>query len=41
MFDEAYTLHPHEALLLAYHIVLGDGEWSRTKLEEYVARTRR
>jgi hypothetical protein len=41
MFDEVYTLHPNKALVLAYRIVLGNGEWPRTKLEEYIAQVRR
>jgi Methane oxygenase PmoA len=36
MFDEAYTLQPNERVVLAYRIVLGSGEWPRTKLEEYI-----
>jgi hypothetical protein len=36
MFDEAYTLQPNEAVVLAYRIVLGSGEWPRAKLEEYI-----
>ena len=41
MFDKTYTLPPNETVVLAYRIVLGNGEWSRTKLEEYIAQTRR
>jgi hypothetical protein len=37
MFDEYYTLPPHKALKLAYRVVIGDGEWSRSDIEQYVA----
>jgi hypothetical protein len=36
MFDEVYALPPHEALTLAYRLVIGNGEWSRQQIEEYV-----
>jgi Methane oxygenase PmoA len=36
MFDEASTWQPNEEVVLAYRIVLGSGEWPRTKLEEYI-----
>lgn len=37
MFDEYYTLPPDEALALTYRVVLANGTWSRTQIEEYVA----
>lgn len=37
MFDEYYILQPGEALELAYRVVIGNGEWSRPRIEEYVA----
>ena len=37
MYDEYYTLQPGEDLVLNYHVMLGNGEWSRSKLEKYVA----
>ncbi len=36
MYDEEYILHPQEELILRYHVMIGDGEWSRAMLEEYV-----
>jgi Family of unknown function (DUF6807) len=41
MFDEYYILQPDEDLVLNYHIMIGNGEWSRAKLEEYAARHKR
>jgi len=38
MFDECYTLPPDEELKLTYHIVIGNGEWSRQQIEQYVAK---
>jgi hypothetical protein len=37
MFDESYPLQANEALKLAYRVVIGNGEWSRLQIEEYVA----
>jgi hypothetical protein len=37
MFDETYTLQPNETVVFAYRIVLGSGEWSRARIEEYIA----
>src|SRR5260370_1413254 len=37
MFDEYYPLQPDEALKLAYRVGIGNGEWSRLQIEEYVA----
>ncbi|HEX2739714.1 MAG TPA: PmoA family protein [Rubrobacter sp.] len=36
MFDEEYVLEPEEELALDYRVVLGDGRWSRERIEEYV-----
>lgn len=36
MFDEEYVLEPEEELSLGYRVVLGDGRWSRARIEEYV-----
>lgn len=36
MFDEEYVLEPGEELALDYRVVLGDGGWSRARIEEYV-----
>jgi hypothetical protein len=37
MFDELYILPPDEAVKLTYRVVIGNGEWSRPQIEEYVA----
>jgi hypothetical protein len=37
LFDEYYILQPGEALRLAYRIVIGNGEWSRQRIDDYVA----
>lgn len=37
IFDEMYSLPPNEPLTLAYRLVIGNGEWSRLQLEEYVS----
>jgi hypothetical protein len=37
MFDEYYPLPAGQALQLAYRVVLGNGEWPRSRIEEYVA----
>ncbi len=37
MFNESYTLQADEAVKLAYRVVIGNGEWSRLQIEEYVA----
>lgn len=37
MFDEPYTLQPQESLELTYRIVIADGGWERTQIEEYIA----
>ncbi|SRR5579884_2115717 len=37
MYDEYYILQPSEDLALTYHVMFGNGEWSRAELEEYVA----
>lgn len=39
MFDEEYTLQPEETLALAYRVVLGNGAWSRERIETYLAQT--
>ena len=36
MFDEEYVLEPEEELSLYYRVVLGDGRWTRARIEEYV-----
>jgi len=36
MFDEEYVLEPEEEFALDYRVVLGDGRWSRGRIEEYV-----
>jgi Methane oxygenase PmoA len=36
MFDKEYVLAPGEELVLDYRVVLGDGRWSRGRIEEYV-----
>lgn len=36
MFDEEYVLEPEEELSLDYRVVLGDGRWSRARIEDYV-----
>jgi len=36
MFDEEYALEPGEELALDYRVVLGDGVWPRTRIEDYV-----
>jgi hypothetical protein len=36
MFDEELTLQPGADLALRYRVVIGDGEWSRRRIEEYV-----
>lgn len=38
MFNEEYNLQRHEELNLTYRVVLVCGAWSRTKIEEYLAR---
>ncbi|MCZ7547478.1 MAG: PmoA family protein [Anaerolineae bacterium] len=40
-FDEAYTLPPGAALALDYHIVVGNGAWSRAQIEAYISRAAR
>ncbi len=37
MYDEYYMLQPGEQLALNYHVMLGNGDWSRAELEKYVA----
>lgn len=37
MFDEYYTLQPNEALKLSYRVVIGNGAWSRSQIEQYLA----
>lgn len=39
MFDEVYTLPADETLALSYRVVLANGEWSRERIEAYVAQT--
>jgi len=34
MFDEEYALQPGATLALRYRVVIGDGEWSRPRIEE-------
>ena len=36
MFDEEYVLEPEGELGLDYRVVLGDGRWSRARIEKYV-----
>jgi len=36
MYDEYYMLQPSAELTLNYHVMLGNGEWSRAELEAYV-----
>lgn len=36
MFDEYYTLRPGDTLKLAYRIVIANGAWSRSQIEQYV-----
>jgi hypothetical protein len=36
MFDEEFALQPGADLALRYRVVIGDGEWSRRRIEEYV-----
>ena len=36
MFDEEYVLASGEQLALDYRVVLGDGRWSRGRIEKYV-----
>lgn len=35
MFDEEYALRPDEKLILNYRVVIANGEWSRSRIEEY------
>src|SRR5262249_2784383 len=37
MFDEEYSLQPGEKLTLDYRLVIGNGEWSRSQIEDYLA----
>lgn len=37
MFDEYSLLQPGETLDLAYRLLIGNGEWSRKRIETYVA----
>lgn len=39
MFDEYYSLAPDETIKLAYRVVIGNGEWSRSQIEHYVTTT--
>jgi hypothetical protein len=34
MFDEEYALQPGATLALRYRVLIGDGEWSRERIEE-------
>jgi hypothetical protein len=36
MFDEEYALEPGEEIALDYRVVIGDGAWSRGRIEDYV-----
>jgi hypothetical protein len=36
MFDEEYALEAGEDLALDYRVVIGDGAWSRGRIEDYV-----
>ncbi|CAN5725496.1 hypothetical protein BH20ACT12_BH20ACT12_06760 [soil metagenome] len=36
MFDEEYALEAGEELALDYRVVVGDGAWSRERIEDYV-----
>jgi hypothetical protein len=36
MFDEEYALEPGGELVLDYRVVIGDGGWSRERIEDYV-----
>ena len=37
MFDEYYILQPGDTLQLTYRVVIANGEWSRSQVEQYVA----
>jgi hypothetical protein len=37
MFDEYYRLQPADTLQLTYRVVIANGEWSRSHIEQYVA----
>jgi len=41
MYDEYFILQPDDSLVLNYHVMFGNNEWSRVKLEEYVATHKR
>jgi hypothetical protein len=36
LYDEYYALQPGEALKLAYRIIIGNDEWPRQRIEDYV-----
>lgn len=38
MFDEYYYVQPQQELSLNYHVMIGNGEWSRSELEDYAAK---
>jgi len=40
MFDQEYVLRADEELVLGYRVVLGNGAWPRTMIEQYLAKER-